>query len=338
MGAYLDKPVTEKSVFSGKGTDFSYTMASMQGWRIEMEDAHDVQMSLAHSDYPQISNWSFFAIFDGHAGDKVANLSAEKLLSTLLATDKFKEVLALINEEGIVSIHPSTNEKIHVWLKEGFMELDAAMRPNIDDRSGTTAVCAILTPKHIFFANVGDSRSILSTETRIRFSTVDHKPELEGERERIEKAGGTVLLNRVNGTLAVSRALGDYDFKAHENLAVEEQLVIAQPTVDIVKRNPKEDAFLVLACDGIFEGLKEDQNETLCEMIRAKMKSSEPEAVVPEILDYCLEEGSHDNMTLILVKFDSGDKPSEEKSELKQRVLVIQKKEEAQVVQKKEET
>jgi len=66
---------------------------------------------------------------------------------------------------------------------------------------------------------------------------VDHKPELTEERERIEKAGGTVLLNRVNGTLAVSRALGDYDFKAHVNLSVEEQLVIPEPTVDIVKRD-----------------------------------------------------------------------------------------------------
>ena len=66
---------------------------------------------------------------------------------------------------------------------------------------------------------------------------MDHKPELEGERERIEKAGGTVILNRVNGTLAVSRALGDYDFKALTSLPVMEQLVITEPAVDIVKRS-----------------------------------------------------------------------------------------------------
>jgi serine/threonine protein phosphatase PrpC len=48
------------------------------------------------------------------------------------------------------------------------------------------------------------------------------------ERERITAAGGFVALNRVNGSLAVSRALGDYDFKnpAH---APERQVVSAQP-------------------------------------------------------------------------------------------------------------
>lgn len=41
----------------------------------------------------------------------------------------------------------------------------------------------------------------------------DHKPYLEGEKERIEKAGGHVKFNRVNGDLAVSRALGDFAYK-----------------------------------------------------------------------------------------------------------------------------
>ena len=33
------------------------------------------------------------------------------------------------------------------------------------------------------------------------------------ERERIYKAGGTVTMGRVNGDLAVSRALGDFVYK-----------------------------------------------------------------------------------------------------------------------------
>jgi serine/threonine protein phosphatase PrpC len=43
--------------------------------------------------------------------------------------------------------------------------------------------------------------------------STDHKPDDPLERERILKAGGTVEKSRVNGKLAVSRALGDFDFK-----------------------------------------------------------------------------------------------------------------------------
>ena len=46
--------------------------------------------------------------------------------------------------------------------------------------------------------------------------TIDHKPSLCFERARIEAAGGTVRggrTARLDGSLAVSRSLGDFDFK-----------------------------------------------------------------------------------------------------------------------------
>ena len=43
----------------------------------------------------------------------------------------------------------------------------------------------------------------------------DHYPYDVAEWERIEKAGGWVDENgRLNGTLAMSRAIGDYEFKS----------------------------------------------------------------------------------------------------------------------------
>lgn len=48
---------------------------------------------------------------------------------------------------------------------------------------------------------------------------------LKEERERITAAGGWVEFNRVNGHLALSRALGDFMFKKNENKKAEEQIV-----------------------------------------------------------------------------------------------------------------
>jgi serine/threonine protein phosphatase PrpC len=56
-----------------------------------------------------------------------------------------------------------------------------------------------LTPNNLFFG--------------IQELSFDHKPWLTVEKERIESAGGCVAMKRVDGELAVSRALGDFQFK-----------------------------------------------------------------------------------------------------------------------------
>lgn len=43
----------------------------------------------------------------------------------------------------------------------------------------------------------------------------DHKPDCYDERRRIYAANSFVENERVGGTLALSRALGDFDFKAN---------------------------------------------------------------------------------------------------------------------------
>ena len=46
MGAFLDKPKTEKHSEHGSGNGLNYGLSSMQGWRIEMEDAHTAVANL----------------------------------------------------------------------------------------------------------------------------------------------------------------------------------------------------------------------------------------------------------------------------------------------------
>ena len=72
------------------------------------------------------------------------------------------------------------------------------------------AVCALITEKYVLFSNCGDSRGVLSVRgdgggSNPALATQDHKPSNTIERERIQNAGGNVMIQRVNGSLAVSR-------------------------------------------------------------------------------------------------------------------------------------
>jgi serine/threonine protein phosphatase PrpC len=70
-----------------------------------------------------------------------------------------------------------------------------------------------------------------------------------GEKARITAAGGFVDYGRVNGNLALSRAIGDFEFKKSAELAPEQQIVTAYPDVT-VHNISDDDEFLVVACDG----------------------------------------------------------------------------------------
>jgi serine/threonine protein phosphatase PrpC len=72
-----------------------------------MEDAHQVKIGLAETEI--FKHWSFFAVFDGHAGSRVALHSAENLLDYLLNTEEFKEVSGLDHSSFILMFSWSPN-------------------------------------------------------------------------------------------------------------------------------------------------------------------------------------------------------------------------------------
>ncbi len=77
-------------------------------------------------------------------------------------------------------------------------------------------------------ANAGDSRAIAGVNGQYEALSFDHKPNNEEEMRRITAAGGWVESNRVNGNLALSRALGDFIFKTNETKRSEEQVVTGE--------------------------------------------------------------------------------------------------------------
>ena len=90
---------------------------------------------------------------------------------------------------------------------------------------------------------------MLGIKGRAKPLSFDHKPQNEGEKARICAAGGFVDFGRVNGNLALSRAIGDFEFKKSADLPPEQQIVTAFPDVTVHEIN-EDDEFLVIACDG----------------------------------------------------------------------------------------
>jgi len=143
----------------------------------------------------------------------------------------------------------------------GAMLLDRDMKkvPTLMADDGTvpggSTACAVWIFKdqsQIYSANVGDSRFILSYNGRAVPVTVDHKPSAACERARIARAGGYVENDRVNGTLGVARAFGDFTFKKSANVKPHEQPVIALPDVRAVAIDSSID-FMVIASDGVWD-------------------------------------------------------------------------------------
>jgi protein phosphatase PTC1 len=94
----------------------------------------------------------------------------------------------------------------------------------------------------LYTANVGDARIVLCRNGRALRLSYDHKGSDEQEGRRVANAGGLILNNRVNGVLAVTRALGDAYMK---------DLVTGHPYTTETVIQPDQDEFLILACDGV---------------------------------------------------------------------------------------
>ncbi|KAJ7304255.1 hypothetical protein JRQ81_011795 [Phrynocephalus forsythii] len=296
---FLDVPRTEKTLEQGEAGGVKYALGSMQGWRAHMEDAHTLQPQLPCP----LAGWAFFAVYDGHAGSTVAQFCAQHLLEHLLATEPLSGPM---EEEDPQAVKEA--------IRQAFLALDRRMQALSQaeawEHAGSTAVAVLVSPRHFYFINLGDSRALLCRSGAVAFYTDDHKPSRPKERERIENAGGTVTLQRVNGSLAVSRALGDFDYKAVAWCGPTQQLVSPEPEVDELPRCPEGDEFLVLACDGIWDTF---DNAGLCAFVRSRLRlSGNPREVCECVLDTCLYKGSRDNMTCVVVCFPAAPGVSQE--------------------------
>ncbi|XP_018329466.1 probable protein phosphatase CG10417 isoform X2 [Agrilus planipennis] len=197
---------------------------------------------------------------------------------------------------------------------EESMEFQKNMKDEPGSGSGCTAVVALLRENRLFVANAGDSRCIVCRNGKAVEMSFDHKPEDQPEEERIKKAGGKVTADgRVNGGLNLSRALGDHAYKQNKELSDREQMITALPDIKTLTINPGQDEFMVLACDGIWNSMT---NQEVVDFIRSRIEKGETRMsrICEAMFDSCLAPNTMndgtgcDNMTAIIVQFKNSSK------------------------------
>ncbi|PRP77308.1 protein phosphatase 2C-related protein [Planoprotostelium fungivorum] len=247
--------------------------ASSQGRRPTMEDEVIIAGQLSGK-----TDTDYFAVFDGHGGRDAA-IFASQNLHPLLA-------------QNLENSHVSTEDSI----KEAFQGVQRLMREK-KIGGGCTAIVALLIGNTCYVANAGDSRAVFMQSNAVKRVSTDHKPDLPSEQDRIQQAGGTVTkiavrgnnktIARVNGVLAVSRALGDLGL---------EPFITAEPEIQTFQLSRCEETTLVLACDGLWDVL-EDQEA----MEMAQGCTDVKESAV-KLVEAGISKMSMDNISVVVAK------------------------------------
>ncbi|KAG2645178.1 probable protein phosphatase 2C 70 isoform X2 [Panicum virgatum] len=329
MGVYLSTPKTDKVSADGENDRVRFGLSSMQGWRATMEDAHAALPDLDDCT-------SFFGVYDGHGGKAASKFCARHLHKQVLINDAnssgdlpasvYKAFLRMdemmkgqrgwreLTELGEKGNKISGMLEGIIWSPKGGdsdnlgdgWETEEGPNSNFPGpTSGSTACVAVIRNDQLIVANAGDSRCVISRKGQAFNLSTDHKPDLEGEKERILSAGGFVVAGRVNGSLNLSRAIGDMELKQNEVLPAERQIVTAEPELKTVKLS-EDDEFIVLACDGIWDCMT---SQEVVDFVHKHLNTEDKLSDVCEkLLNRCVAPTSGgegcDNMTVIIVQFN----------------------------------
>ena len=209
--------VTERS--SSKGSRICVGVAAAQGgYRMAMEDAHAVHLDAKIAkclSSGSTSNQHLFLVADGHGGPEAAEHAAQRFLSILCSHKWIDEGEALLALNSISSSSPNplfVSSSLAKPFQDTFLTLDDTLKHLQNE--GSTLCTALVTESTIFVANAGDSRCVLLRSSGAVPLSNDHKPSIPEESARIFAAkGGFVDCGRVQGELAVSRAIGDFRYK-----------------------------------------------------------------------------------------------------------------------------
>ena len=252
---------------------------------------------------------NFFAVYDGHKGDKVS----------VFLKDNFHKLL--IN-----------NEKLYDQPEEAFFEVFKHLEKNILNNkeinsSGASVIALLNIEKYIYVANLGNCRAIISTDNALEVSQLskEHNIYDKHEKFRIESYRGMIKYNKkyeknykiIPGNISITRCLGDIECKSKE-LGGIPNMISSIPDIIKIKYNENFD-YIFLASSGIIEFLN---NIDIAEIIYNQLKNGiiksysfekTMENINQNIIYYAIEKGCEKNLSFIFLSMENLYKVYKEK-------------------------
>mmetsp|Transcript_34333 Transcript_34333/g.80338 ORF Transcript_34333/g.80338 Transcript_34333/m.80338 type:complete len:413 (-) Transcript_34333:317-1555(-) len=246
---------------------------------------------------------SFYAVYDGHGGRTAVDFVKHDLHARL---------------QRELEVNP---RNVNEAFCRAFAATDKALANCGCLTCGCTACCCLIKEEAsgpvVYTAHVGDTRAVLSRSGKAKRLTAmsDHKPADPAEAQRIARAGASVVNRRVNGMLAVARALGDHYLKEPCRSG---NAVSNQPDVSM-ERLGKLDEFLIIACDGLWDVMSDQDavdlvKQSLAAAAKAGMLRGEAaEAAARTCVMEALQRGTTDNVTCSVIVPTIADAPQPER-------------------------
>ena len=264
-----------------------------------------------------VKDFNIFGVLDGHGPE---GHFVSQLVSRYIQLE-FQRIKSLDKIKDVNIIYEKLSSNNFSIIKDIFINADNFLRDQeIESKnSGTTCVLVIHIGFHIICANAGDSRAILiydknkEHDYKVFPLSVDSKPELKEEKERIKKMGGKVgkiknqygkeigpyrvwVKSKDYPGLAMSRSIGDFNGK-NIGIIPDPQIIETNFGINI--------NYIVVCSDGVWEFLK---NDDIMLLGNKYYEENNPRGLCKEIVDYSTkcwqkEDSVIDDITILTVFF-----------------------------------
>lgn len=254
-----------------------------------------------------VGHVSLYGVADGHGpfGHLVSFRLVQTLPYFIVKNANFGSDWALCLKEAFLS------------AQKDLEDFCAAQNINIQ-ASGAAGSVLLMEEQTLHIAFIGDARIMLGSwnrrDSRLIFVTKDHKPENEGEKERLEAAGSEV--REIEGGshriylpgsnfpgLTMSRAFGDTACNG----------VLREPEYHKYLMQPSDEWYAVVASDGVWEFL---EGEEVVSMTAKKLRLKGVRETLQFLVNasrkrwqYCCGDYC-DDITAILLQWNSHEKKS----------------------------